>query len=100
MNCQLRRGRSRKKLAPPLSSISPCNLKLFGIVFKFYAVILIISPIVRDSRLNNSFLHCSSKFFHLLCLMEHIDVTLKWYKDLIPSVRDFLEDVFVGIVAD
>ncbi|XP_073097643.1 small ribosomal subunit protein mS39 [Manis javanica] len=27
-----------------------------------------------------------SKFFHLLCLMEHIDVTLKWYKDLIPSV--------------
>ncbi|XP_036787065.2 pentatricopeptide repeat domain-containing protein 3, mitochondrial [Manis pentadactyla] len=27
-----------------------------------------------------------SKFFNLLCLMEHIDVTLKWYKDLIPSV--------------
>ncbi|XP_006900448.1 PREDICTED: pentatricopeptide repeat domain-containing protein 3, mitochondrial [Elephantulus edwardii] len=27
-----------------------------------------------------------SKFFHLLCLMEQIDVTLKWYKDLIPSV--------------
>ncbi|XP_022411775.1 pentatricopeptide repeat domain-containing protein 3, mitochondrial isoform X2 [Delphinapterus leucas] len=27
-----------------------------------------------------------SKFFGLLCLMEQIDVTLKWYKDLIPSV--------------
>ncbi|XP_036895029.1 pentatricopeptide repeat domain-containing protein 3, mitochondrial [Sturnira hondurensis] len=27
-----------------------------------------------------------SKFFNLLCLMEQIDVTLKWYKDLIPSV--------------
>uniref|UniRef100_A0AAA9SJI2 Small ribosomal subunit protein mS39 n=1 Tax=Bos taurus TaxID=9913 RepID=A0AAA9SJI2_BOVIN len=27
-----------------------------------------------------------SKFFSLLCLMEQIDVTLKWYKDLIPSV--------------
>ncbi|XP_049712719.1 pentatricopeptide repeat domain-containing protein 3, mitochondrial [Elephas maximus indicus] len=27
-----------------------------------------------------------SKFFSLLCLMEHIDVTLKWYRDLIPSV--------------
>ncbi|XP_045664819.1 pentatricopeptide repeat domain-containing protein 3, mitochondrial isoform X2 [Ursus americanus] len=27
-----------------------------------------------------------SKFFSLVCLMEQIDVTLKWYKDLIPSV--------------
>ncbi|XP_006875935.1 PREDICTED: pentatricopeptide repeat domain-containing protein 3, mitochondrial [Chrysochloris asiatica] len=27
-----------------------------------------------------------SKFFSLLCLMEQIDITLKWYKDLIPSV--------------
>ncbi|XP_037383659.1 pentatricopeptide repeat domain-containing protein 3, mitochondrial isoform X1 [Talpa occidentalis] len=27
-----------------------------------------------------------SKFFNLLCAMEQIDVTLKWYKDLIPSV--------------
>ncbi|KAM7078915.1 small ribosomal subunit protein mS39 isoform 1-T2 [Molossus nigricans] len=27
-----------------------------------------------------------SKFFNLICLMEQIDVTLKWYKDLIPSV--------------
>uniref|UniRef100_A0A8C0KTR7 Small ribosomal subunit protein mS39 n=1 Tax=Canis lupus dingo TaxID=286419 RepID=A0A8C0KTR7_CANLU len=27
-----------------------------------------------------------SKFFSLLCLMEQIDVTLKWYKDLVPSV--------------
>ncbi|XP_053437356.1 pentatricopeptide repeat domain-containing protein 3, mitochondrial-like [Nycticebus coucang] len=27
-----------------------------------------------------------SKFFTLICLMERIDVTLKWYKDLIPSV--------------
>ncbi|KAM5227779.1 small ribosomal subunit protein mS39 [Ctenodactylus gundi] len=27
-----------------------------------------------------------SKFFSLLCSMEQIDVTLKWYKDLIPSV--------------
>uniref|UniRef100_A0A673TR35 Small ribosomal subunit protein mS39 n=1 Tax=Suricata suricatta TaxID=37032 RepID=A0A673TR35_SURSU len=27
-----------------------------------------------------------SKFFSSLCLMEQIDVTLKWYKDLIPSV--------------
>nr|XP_045009188.1 pentatricopeptide repeat domain-containing protein 3, mitochondrial isoform X2 [Jaculus jaculus] len=26
-----------------------------------------------------------SKFFNLICLMEQIDVTLKWYKDLIPS---------------
>ncbi|XP_013370125.1 PREDICTED: pentatricopeptide repeat domain-containing protein 3, mitochondrial isoform X2 [Chinchilla lanigera] len=27
-----------------------------------------------------------SRFFSLLCLMEQIDITLKWYKDLIPSV--------------
>ncbi|XP_069350459.1 small ribosomal subunit protein mS39 [Eulemur rufifrons] len=27
-----------------------------------------------------------SKFFTLICLMEQIDITLKWYKDLIPSV--------------
>lgn len=26
------------------------------------------------------------KFFGLICSMEQIDVTLKWYKDLIPSV--------------
>ncbi|XP_054978397.1 pentatricopeptide repeat domain-containing protein 3, mitochondrial [Sorex araneus] len=27
-----------------------------------------------------------SKFFNLICLMEKIDVTLKWYKNLVPSV--------------
>ncbi|KAM6180304.1 small ribosomal subunit protein mS39 [Erethizon dorsatum] len=27
-----------------------------------------------------------SKFFSLICLMEQIDTTLKWYKDLMPSV--------------
>ncbi|KAL1768175.1 pentatricopeptide repeat domain-containing protein 3, mitochondrial isoform X1 [Sigmodon hispidus] len=27
-----------------------------------------------------------SKFFSLICSMEQIDVTLKWYKDLVPSV--------------
>ncbi|KAL1766613.1 pentatricopeptide repeat domain-containing protein 3, mitochondrial isoform X2, partial [Sigmodon hispidus] len=27
-----------------------------------------------------------SKFFGLICSMEQIDVTLKWYKDLVPSV--------------
>ncbi|KAM9062377.1 pentatricopeptide repeat domain-containing protein 3, mitochondrial isoform X1 [Sarcophilus harrisii] len=26
------------------------------------------------------------KFFSLVCLMEQVDVTLKWYKELIPSV--------------
>ncbi|XP_002757588.1 small ribosomal subunit protein mS39 isoform X1 [Callithrix jacchus] len=26
-----------------------------------------------------------SRFFSLICLMEQIDVTLKWYEDLIPS---------------
>ncbi|KAM6953304.1 small ribosomal subunit protein mS39 [Aplochiton taeniatus] len=26
------------------------------------------------------------RFFNLLCIMEHIDVVLKWYKDLVPSV--------------
>lgn len=35
-----------------------------------------------DSRRNFYY----SKFFNLICLMEQIDVTLKWYKDLIPSV--------------
>ncbi|XP_067312870.1 small ribosomal subunit protein mS39 [Pseudorasbora parva] len=27
-----------------------------------------------------------ARFFSLLCLMEHIDVVLKWYRDLVPSV--------------
>ncbi|XP_029421055.1 pentatricopeptide repeat domain-containing protein 3, mitochondrial isoform X2 [Nannospalax galili] len=36
----------------------------------------------RDFRRNFYY----SKFFKLICLMEQIDVTLKWYKDLIPSV--------------
>lgn len=26
------------------------------------------------------------RFFNLLCMMEHIDVILKWYKELIPSM--------------
>lgn len=26
------------------------------------------------------------RFFNLLCLMEHIDVVLKWYQELIPSL--------------
>uniref|UniRef100_A0A665T832 Small ribosomal subunit protein mS39 n=1 Tax=Echeneis naucrates TaxID=173247 RepID=A0A665T832_ECHNA len=26
------------------------------------------------------------RFFNLLCLMEHIDVVMKWYRQLIPSV--------------
>ncbi|XP_036406703.1 pentatricopeptide repeat domain-containing protein 3, mitochondrial [Megalops cyprinoides] len=26
------------------------------------------------------------RFFNLLCMMEHIDVVLKWYRDLIPSL--------------
>ncbi|XP_069060403.1 small ribosomal subunit protein mS39 [Pleurodeles waltl] len=26
------------------------------------------------------------RFFNLLCLMEHIDVVLKWYRELIPSL--------------
>ncbi|XP_056124920.1 pentatricopeptide repeat domain-containing protein 3, mitochondrial isoform X2 [Rhinichthys klamathensis goyatoka] len=27
-----------------------------------------------------------ARFFSLLCLMEHVDVVMKWYRDLIPSV--------------
>ncbi|KAM9833167.1 small ribosomal subunit protein mS39 [Syngnathus typhle] len=26
------------------------------------------------------------RFFNLLCMMEHIDVVLKWYKELVPSL--------------
>ncbi|XP_031442750.1 pentatricopeptide repeat domain-containing protein 3, mitochondrial [Clupea harengus] len=26
------------------------------------------------------------RFFNILCMMEHIDVVLKWYKELIPSL--------------
>uniref|UniRef100_A0A3B4APK4 Uncharacterized protein n=1 Tax=Periophthalmus magnuspinnatus TaxID=409849 RepID=A0A3B4APK4_9GOBI len=29
------------------------------------------------------------RFFNLLCLMEHVDVILKWYRRLIPSVSNF-----------
>lgn len=32
------------------------------------------------------FFFYSGRFFNLLCMMEHIDVVLKWYKKLIPSV--------------
>ncbi|XP_039509759.1 pentatricopeptide repeat domain-containing protein 3, mitochondrial [Pimephales promelas] len=27
-----------------------------------------------------------ARFFSLLCLMEHVDMVMKWYRDLIPSV--------------
>lgn len=33
---------------------------------------------------------CSGRFFNLLCMMEHIDVVLKWYKQIIPSVSAYL----------
>uniref|UniRef100_A0A452EAT7 Small ribosomal subunit protein mS39 n=1 Tax=Capra hircus TaxID=9925 RepID=A0A452EAT7_CAPHI len=41
-----------------------------------------------DPRLYWKWILCinGTPFFSLLCLMEQIDVTLKWYKDLIPSV--------------
>ncbi|XP_015262432.1 PREDICTED: pentatricopeptide repeat domain-containing protein 3, mitochondrial [Gekko japonicus] len=26
------------------------------------------------------------RFLHLLCMMEHLDVALKWYKELVPSM--------------
>ncbi|XP_046311945.1 small ribosomal subunit protein mS39 [Marmota monax] len=39
-----------------------------------------------------------SKFFGLLCLMEHIDVTLKWYKDLVPSVFFPHSQVLIGLL--
>lgn len=29
---------------------------------------------------------CRSKFFSLLCMMEQIDVVLKWYREMPPSV--------------
>ncbi|NWI64547.1 PTCD3 protein, partial [Todus mexicanus] len=29
-----------------------------------------------------------SKFFSLLCMMEQIDVVLKWYKEMFPSVSE------------
>ncbi|XP_077388928.1 small ribosomal subunit protein mS39 isoform X2 [Festucalex cinctus] len=28
-----------------------------------------------------------ARFFNLLCLMEHIDVVLKWYKEIVPSLH-------------
>nr|XP_033807782.1 pentatricopeptide repeat domain-containing protein 3, mitochondrial isoform X2 [Geotrypetes seraphini] len=44
------------------------------------------------------------RFFNLLCMMEHIDVILKWYKKLIPSryfpnsyaMRDLLQALDIG----
>uniref|UniRef100_A0A671SAH1 Small ribosomal subunit protein mS39 n=1 Tax=Sinocyclocheilus anshuiensis TaxID=1608454 RepID=A0A671SAH1_9TELE len=38
-------------------------------------------------RLSGCFcLSFSARFFSLLCMMENIDVMLKWYRDLVPSV--------------
>ncbi|XP_027716256.1 pentatricopeptide repeat domain-containing protein 3, mitochondrial isoform X2 [Vombatus ursinus] len=39
--------------------------------------------LLGDSFQNSFYYH---KFFSLLCLMEQVDVTLKWYRELIPSV--------------
>ncbi|XP_051010674.1 pentatricopeptide repeat domain-containing protein 3, mitochondrial [Acomys russatus] len=39
-----------------------------------------------------------SRFFSLICSMEHIDVTLKWYKDLIPSVFLPHSQIFIGLL--
>ncbi|XP_075839956.1 small ribosomal subunit protein mS39 [Microtus pennsylvanicus] len=39
-----------------------------------------------------------SKFFSLICSMEQIDVTLKWYKDLIPSVFFPHSQTLIGLL--
>ncbi|XP_059113949.1 small ribosomal subunit protein mS39 [Peromyscus eremicus] len=39
-----------------------------------------------------------SKFFSLICSMEQIDVTLKWYKDLIPSVLLPHSQALIGLL--
>ncbi|XP_021020134.1 pentatricopeptide repeat domain-containing protein 3, mitochondrial [Mus caroli] len=39
-----------------------------------------------------------SKFFSLICSLEQIDVTLKWYKDLIPSVFLPHHQIFIGLL--
>uniref|UniRef100_A0A8I6ANP8 Small ribosomal subunit protein mS39 n=1 Tax=Rattus norvegicus TaxID=10116 RepID=A0A8I6ANP8_RAT len=39
-----------------------------------------------------------SKFFSLICSLEQIDVTLKWYKDLIPSVFLPHSQIFIGLL--
>ncbi|KAL6089556.1 hypothetical protein STEG23_000437 [Scotinomys teguina] len=39
-----------------------------------------------------------SKFFSLICSMEQIDVTLKWYKDLIPSVFFPHSQALIGLL--
>ena len=39
-----------------------------------------------------------SKFFSLICSLEQIDVTLKWYKDLIPSVFLPHYQIFIGLL--
>ncbi|XP_036604438.1 pentatricopeptide repeat domain-containing protein 3, mitochondrial isoform X2 [Trichosurus vulpecula] len=39
--------------------------------------------LLGDAFQNSFYYH---KFFSLLCLMEQMDVTLEWYKELIPSV--------------
>lgn len=43
-------------------------------------------------------LYVSSKFFSLICSLEQIDVTLKWYKDLIPSVFLPHYQIFIGLL--
>ncbi|MEQ2211177.1 hypothetical protein XENOCAPTIV_030628 [Xenoophorus captivus] len=43
-------------------------------------------PVLCCSLNNPPRLHRSGRFFSLLCMMEHIDVVLKWYSRIIPSV--------------
>lgn len=57
-----------------------------------YTEISVIIPYccIYKLKSKHAFSLHSSKFFSLICSMEQIDVTLKWYKDLIPSVRGFI----------
>ncbi|XP_052010630.1 pentatricopeptide repeat domain-containing protein 3, mitochondrial [Xyrauchen texanus] len=45
-----------------------------------------------------------ARFFSLLCMMENIDVVLKWYRDLIPSVyypnSNVMRDLLQALDAD
>ncbi|XP_051515000.1 pentatricopeptide repeat domain-containing protein 3, mitochondrial [Myxocyprinus asiaticus] len=45
-----------------------------------------------------------ARFFSLLCMMENIDVVLKWYRDLIPSVyypnSNVMRDILQALDAD
>lgn len=68
----------------PVNSLTSCQIYDPHCLCMHFHMSVLFSSLVIASLLS------SGRFFNLLCMMEHIDVVLEWYRRLVPSVSTTL----------